>query len=104
MPTYIILGNYTDQGIRGIKQRMGALRREADQWVQSKGGRVIGDYMTFGPYDFVYVCELPGDDAAFEAAFTFGSQGEVRTQTLKALNIDEATRIAEQIPGPIHRG
>jgi uncharacterized protein with GYD domain len=97
MPTYIVLGNYTDQGIGKIKQ-LDQLRQAAEQWVASKDGRVISNYTTFGPYDFVFTCELPSDEVALEGAFTFGSRGDVRTVTLKAFGYQEAESIARRIP------
>lgn len=97
MPTYIVLGNYTEQGIRKVKQ-LDQLRQAAEQWVTSKNGKVISNYTTFGPYDFVFTCELPSDEVALEGAFTFGSQGDVRTITLKAFGYQEAESIAQRIP------
>jgi uncharacterized protein with GYD domain len=97
VPTYIVLGNYTEQGIQKIKQ-LEQLRKAAERWVASKNGRMISNYTTFGPYDFVVTLELPSDEVALEGAFTFGSQGDVRTQTLKAFEYQEAESIAGRIP------
>ncbi len=97
MPTYVILGKFTAQGIGKIKQ-LSQLRQEADQWVSSKGGRVVSNYTTFGPYDFVFTCELPSDDLALEGAFTFGSMGDVTTVTMRAFSSQEAESIAQRLP------
>ena len=97
MPTYIVLGNYTEQGIRNIR-RLADLRQAAEQWTESQGGRVVANYTTLGPYDFVFIVELPKDTDALEAAYTFGSMGDVRTQTLYAFPQEEAERVAERLP------
>ncbi len=97
MAVYVILANYTEQGIRNIKQ-VAKLRQAAEGWTEQKGGRVLGNYTTLGPYDFVFIVELPGAEAVLEGAFTFGSQGEVRTQTMLAFPADEAEVIAQRIP------
>ena len=97
MPTYIVLGNYTEQGIRNIKQ-VANLRQAAEQWAASHGGRVVGNYMTLGSYDFVFVVELPSPEVALEGALLFGSQGEVRTQTLMAFPTEAAEAIAQSLP------
>lgn len=97
MPAYIILGNYTDQGIRNIKQ-LPQLRQAAEQWVAAHNGRVVANYTTFGPYDFVFIAELPNDDAALEGAFTFGSMGDVRSITLKGFTPQEAEAVAQRVP------
>jgi uncharacterized protein with GYD domain len=54
--------------------------------------------MTLGPYDFVFIVELPSPEVALEGALLFGSQGEVRTQTLMAFPTDEAEAIAQRLP------
>ena len=97
MPVSVVLGNYTDQGVRNIK-RLADLRHAAEQWTAAQGGRVLANYTTLGPYDFVFIVELPSPEAALEGAFTFGSQGEVRTQTLLAFAAEEAEAVAQRLP------
>ena len=93
----MVLGNYTEQGIRNIKQ-VANLRQAAEQWTASQGGRVVANYMTLGSYDFVFIVELPNPEAVLAGAFTFGSQGEVRTQTMLAFPAEEAEAIAQRLP------
>ena len=97
MPVFVILGNYTEQGIRNIKN-LSALRQAAESWTADRGGRVLGNYTTFGPYDFIFIAELPSPEVALEGAFTFGSQGDVRTQTLLAMPTTDAEAIAQRLP------
>lgn len=97
MATYIVLGNYTDQGMRKLKQ-LAQLRQAGEQWAAAHGGRIISDYTTFGPYDFILTVELPSDEVALEGAFTFGSMGDLRTQTLRAFSAVEAEAVAQRIP------
>jgi uncharacterized protein with GYD domain len=97
MPAYIVLGNYTEQGIRNIR-RLADLRQAAEQWTEAQGGRVVANYSTLGPYDFVFIIELPSPDVALEGAFLFGSQGEVRTLTMMAFPAQAAEAIARRLP------
>ena len=97
MPTFIVLGTYTEQGIRNIKN-LAQLRQQAEQWVASKNGKVLSNYTTLGPYDFVFTCELPSDEAILEGAFLFGSRGDVRSVTMRAFEAPEAESIAQRIP------
>ena len=97
MPAYIVLGNYTEQGIRNIR-RLADLRQAAEQWTEAQGGRVVANYTTLGPYDFVFIVELPSPDVALEGAFLFGSQGEVRTQTMMAFPAQATEAIARRLP------
>jgi uncharacterized protein with GYD domain len=97
MATYIVLGNFTDQGIRAAKN-FAQIRQGAEQWVSSKGGRVISNYITFGPYDFVLTLDLPSDEVALEGALTFGAIGNTRSVTMRAFSGQEAEAVAARIP------
>ena len=97
MATYIILINYTDQGIRNIKdspQRADAAR----QALSDMGGEMKELYMTMGGYDLVVVSEAPSDDVIAKFALMIGSQGNVRTTTLKAFSEAEYRGIIESLP------
>ena len=92
MPTYISLLNWTDQGIRNVKQAP-ERARQAEQLAQQLGGRIISVYLTMGQYDLVVVLEAPDDETVARAMLTLGAQGNVRTTTLKAFNREELERI-----------
>lgn len=87
MPTYIAFGNWTEQGIKAVKDS-GKRYDAFKALVEGKGGKVHSLYMTMGAVDLVVTYELPSDEAAAEVALKLGSGGNVRTQTLKAF--DEA--------------
>lgn len=98
MPTYVVLGKYTDQGIKNIKTVMPQISAAAEQWVTSKKGKVVGNYTTLGVYDYVFVCELPSEEVALEGALTFASQGNVTTQVLPAFPVADAIKVTQRIP------
>jgi uncharacterized protein with GYD domain len=50
-------------------------------------------YWTVGPYDIVAVVDAGDDESATAALLTLGSQGNVRTTTLRAFNRDEMRSI-----------
>ncbi len=94
MPSYVILGNYTDQGMKNIKDlesRLAAVKQQ----LEDAGGRLISWYLTFGPYDFVAVTEVPDTETGARITLGLGLQGNVRTTTMQALTEAEAIRIAE---------
>lgn len=97
MATYIMLINYTDQGIRNIKDSP----RRADaarQALSDMGGEMKELYMTMGGYDLVVVAEAPSDDVMAKFALTLGAQGNVRTTTLKAFSEAEYRGIIQSLP------
>jgi len=92
MPTYIILGKYTEQGIRDIKQgpqRVDAVRGA----IEAAGGKMPGFYLTMGRYDFVAVGEAPDDETFTRVLLAVVSQGNVSTETLKAFPEADFRRI-----------
>ena len=98
MPTYVMLLNWTDQGIRDFKdstQRSDAFAAAA----QKLGARVLNLYWTVGPYDLVAVVEAPDDETVTAALLQVGALGNVRSTTLRAFEREEMDRIVSKAAG-----
>ncbi|RLP25475.1 GYD domain-containing protein [Mesorhizobium sp. YM1C-6-2] len=83
MTTYIMLINWTEQGIRDVKsspKRLDAARKLLGEM----GGTMKAFYLTMGEFDMVVVAEAPDDAVAARFAMMLGQAGNVRTRTLKA--------------------
>ena len=83
MPTYVMLANWTEQGVRGIgdsPQRLDA----AKALLGEMGGRFVAFYMTTGEHDIVLIYEAPDDAVAARFILMLGRLGFLRTRTLKA--------------------
>src|SRR5215831_5045227 len=88
MPTYIILGNYTDQGIRAVKDT--TKRADALREMGRKSGVTVKEvYWTLGQYDILTIVEAPNDEAVTTLGLSVGALGNVRTQTLRAFSADD---------------
>jgi uncharacterized protein with GYD domain len=88
MATYIALSNFTDQGIRSVKDS--TKRADAVQAAAAKfGAKMTQIYWTLGQYDLVAIIEAPDDASAAAFAVAIGSAGNVRLQTLRAFSKDE---------------
>ena len=83
MTTYIMLGNWTEQGARNAKDSPKRLDT-AKKLLKDMGGEVKTFYLTMGEYDLVAVYEAPDDAVAARFTIQLGMQGSVRTRTLKA--------------------
>lgn len=96
LPQYVILGNYTEQGIRTAKE---SIKRDEDtrRMVSQAGGK-LQIYYTFGEYDFVALVEMPSDEAMLKLLLVVGKAGNVRTKTLKAYTESEAHKVMSQLP------
>ncbi len=95
MPRYIGLANWTQQGIQNYRD---TVRRVEDARAAGEqlGVRIVDIYWTLGGYDIVGVFEAPDDEALTVFLLQLGSLGNVRTQTLRAFNTDEMSRIIER--------
>ena len=96
MSHYILLLNWTDQGIRNVKdtiKRADAFR----SYLEKKGGKLTDIFYTFGQYDLVMIVELPNDNEAMSVLLGTGSLGNIRSTTLKAFNLEETRKIVENI-------
>ena len=97
MGTYILLANYTDQGIRNIKdspKRAEAARKA----IQDMGGDMTGLYLTMGAYDLIVILEAPSDEVVVKFVLALGALGNVRTTTLKAFTETEFRDIVAGLP------
>lgn len=97
MPSYLSLINWTDQGVRNVKESPQRLE-SVKQAVQAAGGRLIFFYMTMGEYDLVTLFEAPDDETIARLLLGISAQGNVRTKTLKAFTEDEYRRIIASLP------
>lgn len=97
MPSYLSLLNWTEQGVRDIKQSPERLDA-AKQAIQAAGGRMIFFYMTMGEYDMATLIEAPDDESAATVLLALGSQGSIRSTTMKAFTEDEYRGIIGSLP------
>ena len=92
MATYIMLGSFTDQGIRAVKET--GKRAEAIRGIAKKVGVTVKEiYWTLGQYDVVTIVEAPDDASVTAFGLSTGALGNVRTQTLRAFSADEMGKI-----------
>ena len=96
MATYIVLANFTDQGIRNVKDspdRLGAFRAMGEKL----GVSLKSAHYTVGNYDMVVVVE-GSDEAVTAALLKLGSLGNIRTQTLRAFSAEEMKAMMTKMP------
>lgn len=97
MPTYVTLVKYTQKGIEDIKHAADRLKT-AKERARSRGGEIKAFYLVLGQYDAVIISEAPNDESAATGWLFAGSQGYVRTETLRAFTEDEFQKIVAAIP------
>lgn len=97
MPTFITFVNWTDQGIRNVKEA--PHRAEAARALLEKmGGKVKDIYITSGEQDIVFIADAPDGDVMAKFALAIGSQGNVRTNTARAWTESDFAKIISELP------
>ena len=88
MPTYILLSTLTDEGAETIKHRPGRIE-EVNRELEGLGAKVVAQYATLGPYDFVNVVEAPDNETIMRVSVELGARGSVKIMSLPAVPIGE---------------
>jgi uncharacterized protein with GYD domain len=97
MPTFICSLTWTEQGIRAIKDA--PKRAEAARDLAKKVGVDIKEvYLTSGDRDLLVILETPNGDNAAKFALALGSQGNVRTNTVRAWPQAEFHKLISELP------
>jgi uncharacterized protein with GYD domain len=96
MATYITLMNFTDQGIRNVKDS--TKRAEAFQEAAKRLGVTVKEiYWTLGQYDIVATVEGPDAPSVTALGLSLGAMGNVHTQTLRAFGAAEMKQILDKM-------
>jgi uncharacterized protein with GYD domain len=92
MAHYVLLTNFTDQGVRSVKDTV----KRADafkQMAERSGVKVHALFWTLGQHDVVAIAEADDDIAATALSLSIASLGNVRTQTLRAFDAADMAKI-----------
>jgi uncharacterized protein with GYD domain len=88
MATYLSLFNWTDQGIRNVKDSPKRLE-STKKGLKKLGGELKAFYMLQGQYDGALIFDIPDEAALTKFLLITGSAGNVRTTTLRAFTEEE---------------
>jgi uncharacterized protein with GYD domain len=97
MPTFMLSLNFTDQGIRTIKdvpKRVQAARDLA----KKLGVEIKHSYLTSGDSDVVVFVEAASGDSVAKFALAQASYGNVRTRTARVWSEAEYLKMVSELP------
>ncbi len=97
MAYYVILANFTDQGVRTIKD----LPKRADAFkamAEKSGVKINALFWTLGQHDVIAIAEADDDMAATALSLSVTALGNIRTQTLRAFDASEMREIVGRMP------
>ncbi|MSS72594.1 MAG: GYD domain-containing protein [Candidatus Latescibacteria bacterium] len=97
MVTYIMLLNWTQQGIQDIKNSPKRVD-SAKKAFRGAGAKLKEFYMAMGRYDMAVIAEAPDEETMARVALMLSSAGNVRTETLKAFTEAEYRKIIGSLP------
>lgn len=89
--------NWTDQGIRGVKDA--PKRAQAARDLAKKIGVEMKElYLTSGESDMVAIVEASNGDNVAKFAMAIGAMGNVRTRTARAWTQAEMQKLISELP------
>ena len=97
MPTFMVSMNFTDQGIRTIKDAPKRVQAARDL-AKKLGMEIKHIYLTAGDSDLVAFVETPNGDNVAKFALTLGSLGNVHTRTGRVWSEAEFLKIVSELP------
>ena len=97
MMTFILSLNWTDQGVRGVKDA--PKRAQASRDLAKKVGVEIKQiYLTSGDADLVFIIDAPNGDNVAKFALALGMLGNLRTRTARAWPEAEFLKLVSELP------
>jgi uncharacterized protein with GYD domain len=96
MVMYVVLGNFTDQGIRTAKdspKRAEAFKKMAETF----GVTVKELFWTQGRYDVVAILEAPDEFSIMTLSLSLGALGNVRTESLRAFSAADMAKVVDKM-------
>jgi uncharacterized protein with GYD domain len=96
MATFVSLCNFTDQGIRSVKDTVKRADAAAD--TAHKFGCSLNVYWTRGQYDLIAIVEAPDEATAATFALAIEQAGNIRFETLRAFTRDEMQTVLSKLP------
>jgi len=96
MVTYVMLANFTDQGIRNAKDS--PKRAEAFKQMAKTFGVIVKELLwTQGQYDIVTVMDAPDESSVMTLSLSLGALGNVRTESMRAFSATDMKEIVDKM-------
>jgi uncharacterized protein with GYD domain len=99
MAKYLLIADYSAEGIRGVVDKGGSARRDAAaKLVADLGGQLESFYFAFGDNDAYVTVDLPDNVSAATAAMTVSATGVVSIKTVVLLTPEEVDKASQTKP------
>jgi len=99
VPRFLVIGEYSAEGARGLMAAGGSARRTAvEKMVAALGGRLESFDFAFGGDDVYVIVDMPDNESAAAVALTVSGSGAVHARTIVLLAPDQLDRAAQLRP------
>jgi len=92
MPTYIMMGRFTSQGMDKIRASPARIDT-ARETMSTQGAELKAWYVVTGQFDYVAIIEAPDEETMAQIVLSIGSHGNITTQTMRAFTEPEYRQI-----------
>lgn len=72
---------------------MPQLMQDHMEKAQSMGIKIVGQYLLFGQYDWIYLLEAPDDETITMAMLQLVAMGLVTSETLRAFDLNSCAQM-----------
>jgi uncharacterized protein with GYD domain len=87
MPTYLMLSRLTAKGVQTLNANPTRLK-EVNKDVEELGAKVLHQWASLGPFDFVNVVEAPDAETIARVSVQLGSRGSSKLESYELIEID----------------
>ena len=87
MPIYVMLSTLTVQGRQTLNANPERLR-EVNRDIEELGARVLHQWATLGPFDFVNIVEAPNAETIARVSMALGARGSAKLESYEAIPIE----------------
>jgi uncharacterized protein with GYD domain len=91
MPYYVILSKLTAEGRKTMMRNPGRIW-EVNKEMENMGAKIIAQYATLGPYDYVNIVEAANNSVVTRVAAELGARGTVEPMTMAASTIEDLVK------------
>ncbi len=96
MSRYVVLIDWTEQGVRSFKESVDRYEA-ANSQLEGLGVRFQDTYWTLGNHDIVSIVDAPDDESLAAALLAVAGAGNIRTTTLRAFGTEEMRGIIGKV-------
>lgn len=85
---YVLLTTLTSEGRRSLKKNPGRIW-EVNKETEQMGAKILAQYKTLGPYDFINILEAPNANVMSRVVIELCSRGTLEPMLMEAITIED---------------